>query len=381
MHRTSFCRLSVALTALAGLAQPAIAQLKDGNADGTSPDPSLVLMIWDPTAKVAYTHDTGKTGRTLYNTVTTNANGQPNTGGLQDFLTLDPAKDSNFAQFVQKSPDLSKDYWLVFGGGGSSSKKFAGSYVMYTTLVNTLVDGQVNPQWTDLTSVTNGDLKLHSVGFQNSFYSAFNAAAGNLNNNYATAAAGTGSSFETPSTMGYLFDPAVNPNFFADKKDSTLPGEALQLGTANVDAGNLIGANGSSSWFYYLTFSNSDPNKAPKVTQEPMAISAFANTAKLAYWGLARTTNSANQQELVLSFTLPSALTATTTAAGAARRNGTDYIASYGAARLIDLPTTDTALASAVITSAVPEPSSWLLMAGGLVGVGAVARRQQRRRA
>jgi hypothetical protein len=369
--RASLYLLTLGLL-LAG-ARTATAQSTTPGLVGTGPDPSLVLFIWDPVNKVSYSHDTGYTGLTLFNGLTSAA-----TGGQQTFITIDPAKDSNFAQFLQASPDLSQDLWLVAGGGYTGSGFTANQSNIFTTMVNTvLVNNQPtkNPEWDTLTSVTNQVLKNTTPQFGTVMYAPLNAGNGGTSatyNTYATAVPGEGSSFDSSASNGYLGNMR---GLFMDATglatgDMLLPG---------VDSGNVVGATGSSSWFYYLTSSNTDPKKiTTSAKQAPISVTAFNSGDQLAYWGLARTTNAGNQQELVLSFTLPPAMTATITAAGVARRNGTDYIASYGSARLIDMPTTGAVLTTAVV-AAVPEPSSWLLMAGGLAGVFAAARRQRQR--
>ena len=367
--RASVCVLGLGL--LLGFSAPATAQ---ANLSATN-DPSLVLLIWDPVAKVSYSRDTGLLGSSLYNGLSD--------AGSQQFWTIDPSTDTSFAQFSKVSTDLSKDIWMVIGGGKGAGT-VTGTNNVFSTMVNTVLgdDGQpvLNPQWGYLTGVNNGLLRS-TTGLFGGLYNSLGSGNGTAFNNYGTAAPGTASSFDSSASNAYVGN--LQP-VLSDALTGLSAGEAMFGGNGTAgqgfDTGNVIGANGSSSWFYYMTPSSTTASKP--LNSSAVIVSAFSNSAELAYWGLARTTNTGNQQELVLSFTLPSAITPASTTLGILRRNQTDYSAQYGSAVLVGssdefVGWTPSPLLD--VTSAVPEPESVLLMALGLGGVLAAVRRARRR--
>lgn len=328
-------------------------------------NPSLILLIWDPVAKVSYSHDTGLFGSTLYNGLSSS--------GSQQFWSLDPATDPNFASYLQASGDLANDVWMVIGGGKAATGNGPSQQVIYSTMINTTANGVLNPQWGNLVDKTNKNIRDVTGAFETSLYGPLMSGSGSTNN-YATAAPGTASSFDASSSAAYAGNLAP---VLTDPQNGLDGGDGM-LGNGGFDTGNTLGATGSSSWFYYLTTSSISPNS--KIT-----VSAFANSAYNAYWGLARTTNGSGQQELVLSFTMQASVTSTTTAAGAVRRNQTDYTAGYGIAKPITTPGGEFAgwvpsseLLGGGTVSAVPEPTSALLMALGLGGLVAATRRRRR---
>lgn len=331
-----------------------------------SENSSLLLLIWDPVNKVSYSRDTGLQGLSLYNGLTD--------AGSQQFWTLDPSTDASFAQFSQVSTDLSKDIWMVVGNGHSNGTT-AGTNNVFTTMVNTVLgdDGEpmLNPEWPQLTGVKNQLLRSQLVS-ADALYK-LGSGNGTAYNNYLTAPPGTASSFDTSGSVGYVGN--MKP-ILSDAESGLEAGDAMFGGAPGFDTGNLIGASGSSSWFYYMTPSSSKNTSLSLV-------SAFANSGELAYWGLARTTNASNQQELVLSFTLPSAITPAATAQGLLRRNQTDYTAQYRNA--VQIGVSDDEFAGWApsplleVQAAVPEPGSLLLMALGLGGVLTATQRRNRR--
>ncbi|WP_077036976.1 hypothetical protein [Pelomonas sp. KK5] len=355
-HRNSIVALGL------GLLLGSLAQAQTVLASDT--DPSLILLIWDPVAKVSYSHDTGLLGKSLYSGLSND--------GSQQFWTLDPATDANFAKYLAASGDLANDVWMVIGGGKAASGTGPGTNVIYSTMVNTTANGVLNPQWDGLVGQPNSNLRSVTSSFPTSVYNPLMGGA--TNNNYATAAPGTASSFDTAGSDAYVGNMA--PVLAGLESGGLDPGEAMFAKSNGFDTGNALGASGSSSWFYYLT--SSSIKAADKIS-----VSAFANSAYDAYWGLARTTNSANQQELVLSFTMQAAVTPTQTAAGALRRNQTDYAAQYSFAQQLGTPagefagwTPSSALLGNTVT-AVPEPASALLAVLGLTTLLAVRRKRK----
>ena len=363
--RTSAQALGLALLASLGVQAHAATLSTDNN-------PSLILFIWDPVNKVSYSRDTGLTGATLYSGLSD--------AGSQQFWTLDPSTDTNFAKFVQASTNLSQDEWMVIGAGKANLGSGPGSSAVFTTLINTVLqDDQptLNPEWPNFTTITNTNMRGKAGLFAANMYAQLTNGNNTTYNNYATAPSGTASSFDASSSSAYFGNMT---SVFSDPTGYTSGDQLFANGGAGFDIGNTLGSSGSSSWFYYMT-----PSSTSSKSSALISVSAFANSQEDAYWGLARTTDTSGQQELVLSFTLPSAITQTTTALGAVRRVQTDYAAQYGIAAPVVNPrgefsgwTPSTLLDEPV---AVPEPASNMLMLLGLGGVFAAARRARRKRA
>jgi len=365
---TGIHTITRALALSIGLAASAQAQVTLSSTN----NPSLVLLIWDPVAKVSYSHDTNLLGTSLYNSTS------QSTTGSQQFWTIDPGSDTSFAKFLQTSGDLSNDVWMVIGGGKATQGIGAGSNVIFSTMVNTTANGVLNPQWPFLKGVTNSLLRGRTGAFSSSLYNPLMNGNGTAYNNYATAAPGKASSFDTPASNAYVG--SLNP-VLSDALTGTEAGEAMFGGNGlagqGFDTGNTLGTSGSSSWFYYMTPSGNSQSALSTV-------SAFSTSSALAYWGLARTTNAGGQQELVLSFTVPAAVSQTATAAGALRRNQTDYTAQFGFAQQITVAHDEFAgwkptnlLGDTV--APVPEPDTYGLMLFGLAGIAAYTRRRRSR--
>jgi len=362
-------RLFAGAASLALMMTSGVSAQAQGLVGGTN-DPSLVLLIWDPVNKVSYSRDTGLTGLSLYTGLSS--------AGSQQFWTLDPATDANFSQFLKASSNLAQDQWMVIGGGKLTAGTGPGTNTVFSTMINTVQNGTLNPEWGDLTDVTNSEMRASAASFLTAVYAPLNNDTGTTYNTYATAKPGAGSSFDTPSSTGYVgnMQPALSDGLTGLSAGEAIFGGYATNGGQGFDTGNLIGATGSSSWFYYLTPSNTK-------TGSLISVSAFSNSAQDAYWGLARSTDTGGQQELVLSFTLPSAVTPAATAQGVVRRNLSDFTAQYGTAQQIAGPngqfagwTPSTTLEPAAV---VPEPTSPTLLTLGLAGVLAAVRRARRR--
>ncbi len=191
---------------------------------------------------MSYSRDTGLYGKTLFD-------GLSNSGS-QQFWTIDPAADPSFAKFSQASGDLSNDVWLVIGGGKSAGV-IAGTNNIFTTMVNTVADGELNPQWEFLTGVNNSSLRNKTTDFSGTLYSPLSAGNGTAFNNYATVSAGNyASSFDDASSGSYL---GSMTRLLGNADGGLSAGDALFGGNSpqGFNTGNTLKTEGTSSWFYY----------------------------------------------------------------------------------------------------------------------------------
>ncbi|QPF76521.1 PEP-CTERM sorting domain-containing protein [Roseateles sp. DAIF2] len=129
---------------------------------------------------------------------------------------------------------------------------------------------------------------------------------------------------------------------------------------------------GNSSWFYYATSSNGD-------MYGPLLVDEFDNAGHDGYWGLAVNAKG----EYILSYTQETAVTKVSTALGLQRRARTDFAAGVignNSTRFIAAPAGEFAgwtPNGGATVSAVPEPSSWLMLGLGLAGLAALQARRR----
>lgn len=347
------------LLALAGSSQAKIAYL-DGKQE-------LFLVVMDQTtAKMSYTLDLGIDAQTFW------LQAQQDTGASL-FRNLDPSTDNAFKTFVDAA-DLSKTRWMVVStySTGVTANRF-----LFTTMTN---NNSVATQTANFDSVKNtvsGTLTDNQGGLWSWLSNMNNAAPGAqvpiLVGNHPTADNGSSVASKSAGNTATYADAS---NGFSAKGTPSADGDCLARGI--FCAGNPLG---TSSWFYKLTPGLLDGEADPS---SPLLLDEFDNLTADGYWGFIKDPSSS---KYILSYTLagsnPKSLVSTD--AGLNRLSFTDYSAQSGTARLIGVGLDDVAnpVDAAAFAqggtsnvTAVPEPGTWGLMALGLVGVAAAARRR-----
>lgn len=341
--------------------------------------PELLLVIWDPVAKVSYSKDlgvlayssqyaAGDTSKNLF------VHGQQDAGYQKLFSPLNA--DPLFQQFIAQSGGASQQIWGILGVQTDAELESQGGFrtAFMTLNTGTQASGVRNPNYSTLVGIDENGNALNpgaifnnselgdSVGNFTAYAANLNAGGGNANNTHQCAAAPTRcTGANAPLKDGSSFDTIASPGYAA---------VMFQAGGAMVSNGHasIMNPVGKSSWFYSVTTSSDVSDVAPAVDEFDNGTLAGGHDA---YWGLGVAPNG----DYILSYTLEASMTQPQTAAGSLLRLRTDFAASYGRARLIAVPGGDTLNLGSNI-SPVPEPATWGLMGLGLAALALRARRR-----
>ncbi|WP_373717449.1 PEP-CTERM sorting domain-containing protein [Roseateles sp.] len=353
--------------AMADSVPPGIRTGKTGTENNRS---DLFLTLIDPLNQVSYVLNLNLDASDFY------INAQQDAGSYY-FLTLDPANDASLQGFVNRSGvSMSSARWAVMG---VTYTPVAGdpNIAVYTTAENNGLVTKQQASFDVIATMNNGSLRT-SLAPKLSDWVSFKlnpAQVGDPNLPVLSTTLNNG----TP--LGSVLSSADTSATYAGAANAWTS-DVCRSGTF-VCPTNPVGI---SSWFY-----RSKVNGTSSLAK--VAFDEFDNKSSDGYWGFIKDPNSS---KYFLSYTLQgsgpvnlikAAKGTADYAAAIARVNTTDYAASLGPARLINVAANDVAFSGLTLNttgglniSAVPEPQTWGLMALGGLLLAAHGRRQRRER-
>lgn len=316
-------------------------------ADVRSDDhPDLLFVLWDPVAKVSYSKDLGLDANSFWIYAQQDA-------GYSKQITLD-ATDIALIEFRKLSTKVADQRWAVIAVD-SGPTTVPGDTKLYTTLRQGLKEGETNPNWTDMTGISYGNLVFGARDMPNRLYFGLNFL-GDDTTRYVRTAGKDGSSMDLPGSKGYF----AGRLGFSDKANPQVDGSYF---SGVFDVTNAVN---QSSWFYYLT--NKDEGGGA------IDVDEFDNLSSNGYWGFALTT--ANAYSLTFTQVVAkSGPTSVSTVVGTNRVSVTDYAAGFEARSITVGRDEFPGWQVAASIAPVPEPATWASFALGLLMLRRAARR------
>ncbi|MBT9458196.1 MAG: hypothetical protein IV097_16375 [Burkholderiaceae bacterium] len=348
--QTMKCLDAKKLLALACLASSVLAGQQALASVALNDNPELLFVMWDPVAKVSYTKDLGMLANTFWIT------GQQDAGS-QTLIDLKSAADANLAEFLKASTVVANQRWALFAVD-SGPTLAPGDTRLFTTLKQGNAEGEVNPNWTDMTTMERGSLLFVAREMPNRLMGSLNFPKPQ---DRAFNTHGASSGYDA-TINGSSFDNSSSAGYFAGRSGFSARGNLNADGDAYAGIFSVSNEVGRSSWFYFLT----NPQEGGV---DSVAVDEFDNLGGNGYWGFAYK----SAGTYLLSYTMPAydPTAKATSAEGRTRLSLTDYAAGFSS-RAVAAPAGEFVSAAAV--SAVPEPATWghlvlgLALLGGLMG-------------